>query len=687
MQTDCLRRRSSTHSREPNAEAHHQEVGCSLEVSRREMLQAATWLIGSHFLASCGYIQGSDPGDSPALDGGLLADASGPADGALPEAGTADGGPLPHGSSPHAPHRAYRYQQRHLFQPIPANTSPSRLPDGAPYNWRINGVTNQYVDLYTGWAWKNLGGDWVDANHQHQGAEPWFSFDANAVSGSTAVHTYTISVTAALTTIQKEDRWNAYILQTKGAFRALAGTLQSHHPKPSIAVVYHDESSGELACLVCGALTASSSYTIQAHPAQPIPVAIEFERPTRAIKSATMSLTVVEHWSGAASIMGFVADPPINSDPLTTGLATAYCPLDEGITADPHVIGAHRYVDGTALSDFVIAEDIDLLDEVHYDPAIYGTGPTDLTKLPHYGLGKWVGANKGWSLVPSTYAGEGFAPLAPGLGAVRVQMEAVPGLTDGSIVGYSGTVAGNAKIFLPEPEFGVLKRIFVRYYMRLGAPYDTPFAKRYQVYNSPGAAAWTSMGGKTGITPAHDTSYGGTNGGSGGGRGWQMRLSWSDCDTGMGGPNDNAIMMGLHTYDFLQNNPVPYGSVDMPRDRGFGQRGGLGSVFYPGEWYCVEMEVDLNTVMSASPGYLEDGAVRVWIDGRLAFERTNMVMRALPLYSADPAPDAIRPVRELGHRDIWFNWFHGGKTQNSIDRTVFFTGLVWSRSNIGPMKM
>jgi hypothetical protein len=172
-------------------------------------------------------------------------------------------------------------------------------------------------------------------------------------------------VTAALTTIQREDRWNAYILQAQGASRALAGSLQPHHPKPSIAVVYDDESRGELACLVCGALNPSSSYTMQAHPAQPLPVAIEFERPTRAIQSATMSLTVVEHASGAASIMGFVADPPINSDPLTTGLATAYGPLDEGITADPHVIGAHRYVDGTALSDFAIAQDINFLDVAH----------------------------------------------------------------------------------------------------------------------------------------------------------------------------------------------------------------------------------------------------------------------------------------------------------------------------------
>ena len=89
----------------------------------------------------------------------------------------------------------------------------------------------------------------------------------------------------------------------------------------------------------------------------------------------------------------------------------------------------------------------------------------------------------------------------------------------------------------------------------------------------------------------------------------------------------------------------------------------------------------------SGPGYLEDGAVRIWIDGRLVFERTAMVMRFLPLHAAAADPSKLRPVRQLGHRDLWFNWFHGGKTYNPIDRTLFLTGLVWGREYIGPMKL
>src|SRR5215471_14597561 len=104
MDIGRLLRRSSTDSGQPSAETYHQEERRSLEVSRREMLQAATWLLGGHFLASFGYIPVSDPGASRALDGRRFADLSGRMDGALAQAGAADGRPLPHSSSPVASH-------------------------------------------------------------------------------------------------------------------------------------------------------------------------------------------------------------------------------------------------------------------------------------------------------------------------------------------------------------------------------------------------------------------------------------------------------------------------------------------------------------------------------------------------------------------------------------------------------
>ncbi|MDO6184374.1 hypothetical protein, partial [Escherichia coli] len=79
--------------------------------------------------------------------------------------------------------------------------------------------------------------------------------------------------------------------------------------------------------------------------------------------------------------------------------------------------GAHDYRDGTTLADWAEPGPCNILIDGPYDPALFNRGPTDLTKLPHRGLGKWINLPPTASLVPSTYAEEGFKPVAPGLGA------------------------------------------------------------------------------------------------------------------------------------------------------------------------------------------------------------------------------------------------------------------------------
>ncbi len=47
----------------------------------------------------------------------------------------------------------------------------------------------------------------------------------------------------------------------------------------------------------------------------------------------------------------------------------------------------------------------------------------------------------------------------------------------------------------------------------------------------------------------------------------------------------------------------------------------------------------------------------------------------------------VYPMRELGHKDIMICWFHGGQTLNTQDRVMFISGIVASKSYIGPMKL
>lgn len=583
----------------------------------------------------------------------------------------------------------YRAGQPYLFQAVLARLIPSRLPDGSACLWDSFGPTHRYVDLHSGWPWSRPGGDWVDANLVRYGDVPWFSAPVGDALGATAVRGYQVDVTSALRHCFSARRWCAFLLISKNAPRTIAGVRHPTESAPYIDVTYSNGQQARLACRILAVNQANSSLPSTTTPTCGLPAFSEFARPRADVASATLNFVVTEHWSGSNPVIeGYLLDPPVNSDRVRQGVAAQAGSLDEGLASKGSIIGVHRYLDGTVLSDFAHPEPINFNAERNFDPAIYATGPQDLRRLPHLGLGKWINTSDDWSLISSSYSREGFAPLAPGLGALRLRMPAARGVTDGSVVGSAGTLAGNAMIYLPEPLFGRLGRIFVRYYFRLGAPYQATVANRRHVYHVPGDADWTTYAGKFGIAPDHSTSTGGVSGTSGGGHGWQMRHSWYDCDAGTSGPDEGGWAVGYHLYDFYQRNPPGhnYGHADgSTAEQQWGQRGGLG-VLYAGQWYCVETELKLNTVLPGAPGYLADGELRTWIDGRLAYERKGMVFRTTPIADLPYAPDQLRPCRELGVRGLWLNWFHGGKTVSTFDRTTFYTGLVWGREYVGPMK-
>lgn len=582
----------------------------------------------------------------------------------------------------------YRSAQTYLLQGVPTRELASRLPDGRPMLWDLFGPTHRYVDMHTGWAWSRPGGDWLDANGLRHGPAAWFSVPVADGLGADSVAHYFADVTRLVDQAQAQGRWLALLLVARNAPRTIAGMGASGHTPPAIDIVYSDGERRRLRCRVAAGLEPSSILPNTSAAQAILPACLEFERPGKPVRSATLRFTVTAHWSGRnPHIEGFLLDPPVLAELPLAGLALQTGALDSGLAADQAVIGAHRYTDGKQLSDFVHADNAGFTSERNFDPAIFGTGPQDLGKWPHAGLGKWLNAGSRWGLVPSGYRHEGFQPLAPGLGALRLHMPAAPQVRDGAVVGNSGTMAGHAMILLPEPLFGRLDRIFVRYYLRLGLPGTVASRQRYQVRHSPGDAVWTGMAGKFGIGPDHTTNQGGVSGSSGGGAGWQMRLSWYECDAANGGPDERGQAPGFHLYDFQGNNPVGhrYGTEQLSQFERWGQRGGDGGMLYAGHWYCVETELQLNSVSAHAPGFAPDGALRAWVDGRLVYERTGMVMRSLPLADLPHNPSRIRPCRELGVRGLWLNWFHGGQTVNTVDRTLFYTGLVWAREYIGPM--
>lgn len=83
-------------------------------------------------------------------------------------------------------------------------------------------------------------------------------------------------------------------------------------------------------------------------------------------------------------------------------------------------------------------------------------------------------------------------------------------------------------------------------------------------------------------------------------------------------------------------------------------------------WYCVEQYARMNT-----PGRA-DGVLRGWVDGRLAFEKTDVRMRA---------------VADLRIEKVWVNVYHGGTWSAESDDHLYIDNVVIARKYIGPMNV
>lgn len=92
---------------------------------------------------------------------------------------------------------------------------------------------------------------------------------------------------------------------------------------------------------------------------------------------------------------------------------------------------------------------------------------------------------------------------------------------------------------------------------------------------------------------------------------------------------------------------------------------GYNALIQQGRWYCVDEYVRVNS----APG-THDGVLRAWINGRLAFEKTDIL---------------FRNTLELHVGEVWYNIYHGGTAPAPHDMYLYLDNLVVARSYIGPM--
>lgn len=220
------------------------------------------------------------------------------------------------------------------------------------------------------------------------------------------------------------------------------------------------------------------------------------------------------------------------------------------------------------------------------------------------------------------------------------------------------------------------ENVFVRYYMKLANDWDVKMCK------SDGSVA--GAGGKfPGLADVRTWKDPGGQCGNGGASGdglncWSMRLNYRDCSSSDGEAcatkPEAAMRLGSYLYHAEQAGSTGdaghWDADDWGQSRGSGgiceeNPGNLfcgkedHGVFERDIWYQVEMQVKMNTSGQA------DGVIRGWINGNLAYEKTNVIFR------------------EKGHdflhnRLMWLNVFKGGVYGNCQSSSVYFDQMVFA---------
>lgn len=130
--------------------------------------------------------------------------------------------------------------------------------------------------------------------------------------------------------------------------------------------------------------------------------------------------------------------------------------------------------------------------------------------------------------------------------------------------------------------------------------------------------------------------------------GWSARVQFFGTHS-----NDSRARLGYYLYHLGQERR--YGDKMMWNEAG---------KLRPGEWYCIEGEVDLNT-----PG-LADGALRAWVDGTPAFDAAGIQFRR-------PDEPNIRI------ESFWFNVYYGGKPTAEKDMGLTIDEVAVDTARIG----
>ncbi|WIV95935.1 hypothetical protein [Kinneretia aquatilis] len=501
--------------------------------------------------------------------------------------------------------------------PAPA---PGELPQFLSYDGG-SGPNNTYWSERLKLGWLNFRvGDWLDAKQVAQGGEPY-------ATASVAVGWVQLDAAALVKRWMAQGVNRGFYLRTNQDWSFhFAGRDHSDASLKPVLEVVTDSGTYVLPCICNAAWSPSSSASKNTRSKFEVSktnwfAALQFDLSgvSGQVSKATIKLYCLE-LKYPGSIYAFELNPPTfriggGSGTAQPGIAAKY-PGDQGIEKHGSVL---------------FASDFSVLDRTRWQAGDMSPGFSQVQESPATG----------------TYV---RGVIAKGM------------LKGGDL--QRNVVSGGAK-GVPT---GVETRLFARYMVYLEKDWGSTLQAnkmpgwdgRFGWWNTAGNGYWQSTTGNggspgTGRKVANKSTGGWTY------EGCSMR-GLGGMASKDGNPYDGLFTMANYMYHLDQASA-------------FGE-----DCYWPGvvlskeRWFSIEHEIVMNTI---SGPYDElgngvanrDGQYRVWVDGVLAWERTNLRWRCHP---------------EMGVQGFWLDWYHGGTEAAAADMHFRMNSVVIAREYIGP---
>lgn len=265
-----------------------------------------------------------------------------------------------------------------------------------------------------------------------------------------------------------------------------------------------------------------------------------------------------------------------------------------------------------------------------------------------------------------TFTGREFTPAAPRVFNPETGTTYARGLVQ---AGTRTSLDATLNLVRVNPDgtpANVINECFVQYWVYLednfGSSVDSTkspaFETRFGYWNPVGY--WQSVGGNGGSPGDGRKTWNATQ------RRWEysgnsIRTHWGRTPAD---PTDydGLIWLDYYAYHLDQTQPFPEGRL------------WEGVMIRRGRWYCIDLQVKMNTLSgpfdaNGNGQANRDGELRAWVNGVLAYEATNMRWTRHP---------------EMGVQGGWLNVFHGGTQNSPRDMGYRIDRVVLARRYVGP---